>query len=288
MLSWRAVSGGLAVAGFAAILTAGTPQFDRAIGLYHRTEYRQSLAVLEAIHDRDAAAWKLIGQDRFMLGEYKKATEALEKAAALEPSNSEIMHWLGRTWGRRAETGNIFSQPGSASKTRQYLEKAVALDPKNGEAVNDLFDYYLEAPGFLGGGMQKAEALAKHIADLDAAEGYYARAQIADKRKQFDTAEEQLRRAAELAPRQVGRVLDVAKYLAKRGRFRESEALFDQAARMAPDSPKVLFERASTYIKEQRNLREARQLLEQYLRSQLTPDDPPRERAQELLKKTGS
>ena len=83
MRCWRVVSGGLAAVGFAAILAAGTPQFDRALDLYHRTESHQSLAVLEAIPNRDAAAWKLIGQDHFMLGEYKKATEALEKAVAL-------------------------------------------------------------------------------------------------------------------------------------------------------------------------------------------------------------
>jgi tetratricopeptide (TPR) repeat protein len=281
---WRSVVAGAWLAG---TLAAGTPQFDRALDLYHRTDYHQSLVVLESIRERDADTWKLIGQDHFMLGEYKKATESFEKAVALAPASSEIAHWMGRSWGRRAETSNIFSQAGAASKTRQYFEKAVALDPKNGEAVNDLFDYYLEAPGFLGGGMQKAEALAKHIAELDPAEGHYAMAQIADKRKEFDTAEQQLRRAAELAPRQVGRVLDVAKYLAKRGRVRESDALFDQAARMAPNSPQVLFERAATYVKEQRNLREARQLLERYLRSPLTPDDPPRDRAQALLTKTG-
>jgi tetratricopeptide (TPR) repeat protein len=168
------------------------------------------------------------------------------------------------------------------------FERAVAINPSNGEAVNDLFDFYLQAPGFLGGGLQKAEDLAAHIAKMDAAEGHYAQAQIEDKRKEYDSAEQHLRRAAELAPRQVGRVLDVAMYLAKRGRIKESEAMFDQAARMAPNSPKVLFDRANTYIREHRNLDQAKQLLERYLRSPLTPDDPPRERAEALLKKIGA
>ena len=35
------------------------------------------------------------------------------------------------------------------------FERAVALDPANREAVGDLFDYYLGAPGFLGGGANK-------------------------------------------------------------------------------------------------------------------------------------
>jgi tetratricopeptide (TPR) repeat protein len=272
------------------LVEARSLEMDRALELYHRTQYTQSLAVLQSIpnKERDSEALSLIGQNYFMMGEYKKSTEVFEKAIALEPKNAEYHHWLGRTFGRRAETSNPFSAPGYASKARQMFETAVALDPSNQEAVNDLFDFYLQAPGFLGGGLHKAEALAQHIAKLDAAEGHYAQAQIDDKRKDYDGAEQQLRRAAEIAPRQVGRVLDVAKYLAKRGRIKESEAMFDQAAKMAPDSPRVWFERANTYVQEQRNLNEARRLLERYVKSSLTPDDPPREQAEALLKKIGA
>jgi Flp pilus assembly protein TadD len=165
------------------------------------------------------------------------------------------------------------------------FERAVQLNPKNQDALDDLFDYYLQAPGFLGGGIQKAEEVANHIAKLDEAQGNYAQAQLNDKRNEYQAAEEHLRRAIELAPREAGRIVDLATYLAKRGRVKESDAMFAQAARVAPNSPKVMFEQAETYIREQRNLNDARQLLQRYLASQLTPDDPPRERAQELLKK---
>jgi tetratricopeptide (TPR) repeat protein len=273
---------------FSAILAAKSPEWDRAHELYQRTDYNQSLAVLLPIHQKDAATLQLIGQNYFMLGDYKKSTDALEKASVMEPGNSALFHWLGRAFGRRAEMGSPFTAPGYATHSRQMFERSVALDPSNKEAVNDLFDFYLQAPGFLGGGVHKAEDLALHIARMDPAEGHYAQAQIEDKRKEFDKAETHLRRAAELAPRQVGRVLDIAMYLAKRGRIGESEAMFDQAARMAPDSPKILFERANTYIKEKRNLDEAKQLLERYIRCPLTPDDPPRDRAEALLKKIGA
>jgi tetratricopeptide (TPR) repeat protein len=110
---------------------------------------------------------------------------------------------------------------------------------------------------------------------------------IDEKRKQYAAAEEQLRRAAEIAPGQVGRVVSLAKYLAKRGRIDESEAMFDRAARMAPNDPRILFERANAYVENRRNLEQARELLERYLRSPLTPNDPPREQAEALLKKIG-
>ena len=266
-------------------MSAATPEWTRAHGLYQQTEYKQSLALLEAQPRKDTATLQLMGQDLFMLGEYKRATDAFEKAVALDPNNPKLVHWLGRTYGRRAETANPFSAPGFASKTRQMLERAVELDPTDKDALGDLLDFYLEAPGFLGGGVDKAEELAQMILKQDQAEGHYAQGIVADRKKQYDAAEQQFRRAAELAPRQMGRVLVLARYLANHGRVKESDALFEQAARMAPNSPRVMFDRANAYINEKRDLDVARKLLEQYLKSPLTPEDPPRERAEALLKK---
>lgn len=273
---------------FAVSLPAVTPEWTRANDLYLRTEYQQSLAVLQSAPRTDPATLQLTGQNFFMLGEYKKASDAFEKAAVLDPNNAKLIHWLGRAYGRRAETANPFSAPGLASKTRQMFERAVQLDPTDKDALGDLLDFYLDAPGFLGGGMHKAEMLAQMILKEDPAEGHYAQGLVADRKKEYETAEQQFRRAAELAPRQVGHILVLARYLANHGRVKESDALFEQAARMAPNSPKVMFDRAATYIKENRSPAIARELLERYLQAPLTPDDPPRARAEALLKKLGA
>ena len=53
-------------------------------------------------------------------------------------------------------------------------------------------------------------------------------------------------------------------------------------------SPHLLFERAATLIKTNRNPDEARRLLHQYLKSPLTPKDPSRHEAEALLKKIGA
>ncbi len=275
---------GLSLILLAAAGLFGQSSLERAQELYQKTNYRESLAVLKAAPAPDGQVYCLEGRDYFMLAEFRKASEAFEKALAQDPKNSEYAHWLGRAFGRRAETSNPLMAPMYASKARQYFEKAVALDPNNGEALNDLFDYYLEAPGFLGGGYDKAEQVAKRIAAHNEAEGHFAEAQLADKRNQFETAEQQLRRAMELAPRQAGRAIDLARYLAKHGRIQESEATFDHAERLAPNNPVVSFARARIYIEQKRNLDKAKELLHKYLQSDLTPDDPPREQAEKLLK----
>jgi tetratricopeptide (TPR) repeat protein len=257
--------------------------FSKAEELYQHTDYQASLVAIRGAGHPSGAEYCLEGRDYYMLGDFKSATEAFQKALTLEPENSEYAHWLAKSFGRRAETSSPFTAAGNASKARMYFEKAVALDPNNREALRDLFDYYLEAPGFLGGGFDKAEAIARRIAAQDPAEGHLVQAELADRRKQFDTAEEQLRRAIEVAPRQAGRVLDLARYLARHGRIQESEAAFDKAETLAPNSPKVAFARARVYVEQKRNLGRAKTLLNQYLGSKLTPGDPPRKEAEKLL-----
>ncbi len=263
---------------------AATGQDRNAQNLYNRTDYAGALAVLRGNPNPDAATLGLMGRSEFMLGKFAKATEYFEQAASMEPRNAEYPLWLGRTWGRRAETASPLLAPLNASRARRYFERAVDLDPGNREALSDLFDYYLEAPGFLGGGLDKAEAIAGRLSRSDPPEYHYELAQIASKRKEYGQAEQQLRRAMELAPRQVGHVVDLAKFLAGQGRIEESEATLQQADRIAPGNPRLLYERASIYVQHRRNLDQARELLKKYLQSNLTPDDPPRDAAERLLK----
>ena len=80
----------------------------------------------------------------------------------------------------------------------------------------------------------------------------------------------------------------LAKYLSAHGRNKESDALFDQAEKIAPQDPYVIYERASAYVKGGRNLDEARRLLRRYLEAPTTPNDPPKSEAESLLRKIGA
>jgi tetratricopeptide (TPR) repeat protein len=259
---------------------------ERARDLYQQTEYQSSLNLLLPLGKKDAGGFLLIGQDYFMLGDYKKSTDAFDRALALGNGSQQLYVWAGRAYGRRAETSGPFTAPGLASRARKYFEAAVQMDILNKEASGDLFDYYMGAPGFLGGGLNKAQELARRVAAADPAEGQHLLAALSDKSKEYDAEEQHLRSAIQLAPKQAGRVMELARFLAQRGRAKESDALFDQAERMAPQSHSILFYRALAYIEGNRNLSDARALLRAYLRAPLTPDDPPRQRAQELLAKT--
>ncbi len=263
-----------------------TPNLSRAEELYQHTDYEGSLALLDKKSFEPAATF-LMGRDYFMLGDFKKSTEYLQRATEAVPQNAEYVDWLGRALGRRAETSNMILAPAFAAKAREAFERSVQLNPKNSEALSDLFDYYLEAPGFLGGGFDKAAQIANQVASIDPPEGFSEKSRLAQKRKEYPRAEEQLRQAIAVAPRSVGQLIELAKFLANQGRTHESDAVFQQAQRVAPNSPRVWFAQAKIYIKQNRNLDEARNLLEKYVQASLTVDDPPKQEALRLLKQAG-
>jgi tetratricopeptide (TPR) repeat protein len=255
--------------------------------LYNRTEYAAAAAALNR-SDPDAGNLELLGRCWFMLGDFKKAVDALERAAAMDPADSMIQTWLGRSWGRRAETSFPLVAAGYATKSRQAFETALQLNPGHSAALGDLFDFYMEAPGLTGGSLEKVVSLLPQVDKYDPVGSCLAQARIDERKKQFAGAEASLRRAIEMAPGKVGLVISLAQFLSRRGRYEESEKAFGQAANVAPDSPRILYARADSYISARRNVDQARGLLKQFLAANnLTPDDPPRWQAMNLIRKAG-
>jgi tetratricopeptide (TPR) repeat protein len=264
------------------------PDLSRASALYGQTDYLHAIDALQALDRKDGAAYALLGKSYFMQTQYKQAVAYLEKAVAEDSRNSEYYDWLGKAYGRLAEASSFVTAMGYAKKTVHAFERAVELGPSNLEALDDLFEYYLEAPGIVGGGLDKAEAIARRFADLNKAEYHWANARLAEKRKDYAAAEREFRAALAASPDDVGRALDLAGFLSWRGRYGESEALFRAAEERNPNSPKVLYARASAYIRSKRKLDDAQALLQKYLELTTTPDDPTPREAAALLKQARS
>jgi tetratricopeptide (TPR) repeat protein len=73
---------------------------------------------------------------------------------------------LGKTLGWKAMTGGVMSALGYAGDMRDAFKKAVELDPRNMDARFSLLQFYMMAPGIMGGGTGKAETLAAQTAAL--------------------------------------------------------------------------------------------------------------------------
>lgn len=99
-------------------------------------------------------------------GNYDEIIALLKDAIVTEPDNAAYHHMLAKSYGRSAQRVNWLKAIEYARKTRTHLEIAVKLDADNLVYLDDLKDYYFEAPGFLGGDKRKAEEIATRISQL--------------------------------------------------------------------------------------------------------------------------
>jgi tetratricopeptide (TPR) repeat protein len=110
--------------------------------------------------------------------DFQAAVDLFEKAVAAKPGDSSYHYWLGSAYGNLAASSSMFKAPGYAKKAKAALEKSVALDPNNLEARVALLEYFLLAPGIMGGSEEKAQEQAAEIKRRDAVEGYRAQGRI--------------------------------------------------------------------------------------------------------------
>jgi len=142
---------------------------------------KKALANAEALaktEPKNAEAWILLTRARLQSGKTESAIKAGETAAALAPKNAQTHYWLGNAYGARIGQVGMMSKMSLAPKLRDAFEATVKLDPNNIEARSALVEYYLQAPGFMGGSKDKAMLQANEIAKRDEPRGHVVRAQI--------------------------------------------------------------------------------------------------------------
>jgi tetratricopeptide (TPR) repeat protein len=223
----------------------------------------------------DAASYNFLCRAYFAVNNWDRAVSACERAVTLAPDNSEYHLWLGRTYGEKADASSFFTAAGLAKKVRTEFERAVALDPNNAVTRTDLAEFYLEAPGIVGGGQDKARAQAAELAKLDPAKAHWVNGRIAEKNKDTTAAEREYRAAIESSQGGASAWLNLALFYRNGKRFDEMQDALKHAADAPIDRADVLVDAASTLLRTNRDLPFAVQLVHRYLTSQTVEQAPP-------------
>jgi len=113
------------------------------------------------------------------------------KACTDKLTRSSICHHrLGQLYGVAAMSGGMMSAMKYGGKIKDLFAKAVELDPRNFEARRDLMQFYLQAPGLVGGSVAKAQEQAEAHGKSNALQGKLLELDVKLYKKEWDAAEQ--------------------------------------------------------------------------------------------------
>ena len=271
------VTSALAGADESAPSLLATGRVDEAVSVL-RTHITQS--------PNDAVAHNLLCRAYLAVGDWDRGISACEKAVSLAPDNSQYHLWLGRVYGEKADRSSWMTAAGLAKHVRSEFETAVRLNPKNVDARSDLAEFYLEAPGIVGGGRDKAEAQAASLLSLDPPMAHWVKARLAEKKSDLPTAEAEYKAAITSSNGAATQWLNLGIFYKHRERWVDMEQALGHVRAARLDRADALVDAADILLHTGRNLPEAAELLRTYLNSDAKVEQAPAFKAHYLLGST--
>ena len=179
---------------------------------------------------------------------------------------------LGKTLGWKAMTGGVMSALGYAGDMRDAFKKAVELDPRNMDARFSLLQFYMMAPGIMGGGTGKAETLAAQTSTLNADAGRIMAAMLdlaADRASKAEAAAMALRPGTdeELNERQESLLASIGNNYLHEKKYADAERVLREGQKRFPEGDDATYLLARVQ-QEQGKHREAVATLEQQVAKQ--------------------
>ena len=162
-------------------------------------------------------AYLLVGSVGIAKGDADAAVAAYEKATELAPKDGDYQRQLGDAYGFAAQKAGMFSKMSWAKKCRIAYERAVELEPANLDARSSLMSFYQQAPGMMGGGVDKAYAQAAEIRKLDATRGQIAYAMLYSGEKKYAEASAALEEVLKTSPHDYAALYQMGKLAAVSG-----------------------------------------------------------------------
>ncbi len=244
-------------------------------------EADKALALLNALPEagtRLAEAQNLECRVRLTLEEWDAAAQACEQAVRLDGQNSSYHLWLGRALGEKASRASFLSAYSLAKRVRAEFEEAVRLNPRNSEALSDLGEFYKDAPGVVGGGTSKAEQVAAQLDHVDAARAQVLRARIAEERKDYGTAERELKLAIAASEHPARQWTMLASFYRRRARWTELDWAIHNCVNSAERDKHAgvaLYDGAGVLMESHRDPALAAKMLEDYLAGSSITEEAP-------------
>ena len=255
----------------------GVADIDEAVRLFESGKFDEAKTALEAIESKDAKSARAAFYLGRIAGHQRGLDEAIrwfKKAVDLEPTSSAHHMWLGDAYASKAQRAGVFEKPFLSRSIRKEIEKAVELDPSNLDARQGLVQFYVMAPGILGGSAQKAKEQAAEMAKRDAVRGHRMYAWIYTQEKDFAKAEQEYLAAVQTDPQQKELRYALGYFYQGQSKYDEAFAVFEELARLDPSDWPAYYQIGRTGVLSGKNLDRAEECFKTYIEKAAKDGNP--------------
>jgi tetratricopeptide (TPR) repeat protein len=261
---------------------------DRALGAnaaaYHALQEGRSddaanlLRATLAANPADALAHQLLCRVFYAQDVADEAIRECELAVSTAGAASDLASdselWLGRAYGMKARRAGPVAGFTLARRVEASFSRAVELNPGNVAALNDLGEYYVAAPFIVGGGSDKAHALAARMMPRFPASAHRLLARMADADNNLATAESEFKQAVAVQ-HSPDAWIDLAQFYQTHARPDDALAAIKSGLAADRSHGPVLVDAASILTKAHRAPDLAERCLRDYLSSRAKSDAAP-------------
>ncbi len=243
------------------ITNANAHEFSSLIRNFKYQEAETAVSAKLAIDPKNSDA--LVAKVELIMrqnqvGRVDEGLQYAEQCVAAHPAHSECHTMLGNLYGMKIQSAGIFASISLSGKIRSSLSKAVELAPKNYGACYALIQFYVLAPGIVGGGVGKAQDLASATGKLNAQAGALLQAQVDLHQDRIGKAERQLLAIntggdAELESILQSTLVDLGNAYREQKKLADSERVLKQALKRYPLNPSLWYMLSRAYAAQERH-----------------------------------
>jgi tetratricopeptide (TPR) repeat protein len=247
---------------------------QRGVKLFEERDFpaaRAEFTAALARDSRDATALYYMGRIAMAEERPGEAVDWFEKAVKANDSSSDYHLWLANALGQEAQRASKLRQPFLARRVKSEFERAVQLDPRSVAARRGLMDFYMIAPGVMGGSKEKAREQAAEIAKINRLQGRFATASIAQREKDLAAVEREYVAAAAENPDSAIAHLSLAAFYQSTQRWDEAFGVLDRLLAAQPGEVRGHYQIGRTAALSGRQLERGEQSLKLWMAR--PPDD---------------
>ncbi len=221
------------------VVTAWSQIDSTGIKLLEQRKYSEAQAFFELAvkkNTKDAEAYYQLSRTLLFQRKNDDAQDAIEEAIDINEHVAKYHFMRGQVLGAKAMNANIFSQGILAPKIKNAFLRAVELDPLNVEARSGLYNYYVQAPGIMGGSDEKAFEQANEIVKLNPYRGHFFFADYYQRKKDFDSAEKEFKTAIALEPKKTAAYKNLGYFYVGQKRYADAVEQFKKYVELDPNN----------------------------------------------------